>query len=116
VIFAARRSLRPLNPLRRSESAIAETLLRENAAGKLEDAGAVHGNAPQLEETSLSIKIKAFTTNARDQVRSLAPSLKAQTKATIRQVYLALNVTVFWAFDARGALVDIWVWKTFDGP
>lgn len=25
------------------------------------------------------------------------------------------NVTVFWGFNAEGNLIDIWVWKTWDG-
>lgn len=25
------------------------------------------------------------------------------------------NVTVFWGFDDEGKLLDIWVWKTWDG-
>jgi hypothetical protein len=25
-----------------------------------------------------------------------------------------VNVTVFWAFDADGSLIDVWVWKTQD--
>jgi hypothetical protein len=25
------------------------------------------------------------------------------------------NVTVFWGFDAEGKLLDIWVWKTWNG-
>ena len=27
-----------------------------------------------------------------------------------------VNVTAFWGFDADGKLIDIWVWKTFEGP
>lgn len=29
---------------------------------------------------------------------------------------LPTNVTVFWGFDGDGRLIDIWVWKTTDGP
>ena len=29
---------------------------------------------------------------------------------------LPTNVTVFWGFDADGRLIDLWVWKTTDGP
>lgn len=25
------------------------------------------------------------------------------------------NVTVYWGFDSEGRLIDIWVWKTWDG-
>jgi hypothetical protein len=29
---------------------------------------------------------------------------------------LPSNVTVFWGFDPDGRLIDVWVWKTTDGP
>jgi hypothetical protein len=29
---------------------------------------------------------------------------------------LYTSVTVFWGFNARSELIDIWVWKTTDGP
>jgi hypothetical protein len=31
-------------------------------------------------------------------------------------IFLATNVTVFWGFDVDGRLIDVWVWKTTDGP
>lgn len=33
-----------------------------------------------------------------------------------QSILLEANVTAFWGFDADGKLIDIWVWKTFDGP
>lgn len=30
--------------------------------------------------------------------------------------FLTASVTVFWGFDENSELVDIWVWKTTDGP
>jgi hypothetical protein len=30
--------------------------------------------------------------------------------------FLETDVTAFWGFDANNQLIDIWVWKTTDGP
>ncbi|MGA8148843.1 MAG: hypothetical protein WB870_14930 [Gallionellaceae bacterium] len=39
-------------------------------------------------------------------------------RAELGHYYLPLrtDVTAFWGFDATGALIDIWVWKTVDAP
>jgi hypothetical protein len=29
---------------------------------------------------------------------------------------LVTNVTIFWGFDENSKLIDVWVWKTTDGP
>ena len=29
---------------------------------------------------------------------------------------LSTDVTAFWGFDGNGRLIDVWVWKTTDGP
>lgn len=34
----------------------------------------------------------------------------------VQMLPLPANVTVFWAFDEKSRLVDIWVWRTIDGP
>jgi hypothetical protein len=45
-----------------------------------------------------------------------ARQFSSQTQIDIRdyQVIFFTDVTVFWGFDARGKLIDLWVWKTTD--
>ena len=31
-------------------------------------------------------------------------------------LYLTGSVSVFWGFDESGKLIDVWIWKTYDGP
>ena len=30
--------------------------------------------------------------------------------------FLSTNVSAFWGFDANHRLIDVWIWKTTDGP
>ena len=33
-----------------------------------------------------------------------------------RAILLSASVSAFWGFDREGKLIDLWVWKTWDGP
>lgn len=43
-------------------------------------------------------------------------SIKAKLGNYWSLALLTTSVTAYWGFDSSGHLVDVWVWKTTDGP
>ena len=102
------------NPLRRSESHIRSQLLASVPLGtSLENVeqyilgegweinwiSREHGFNHQRSSPNRVIGSKAIRTNLGDY----------------QDIPFKANVTVFWGFDDQSKLIDIWVWKTWDG-
>jgi hypothetical protein len=45
-----------------------------------------------------------------------AQSIRAHLGDYRSSLFFITSVTAFWGFDENGELIDIWVWKTQDGP
>jgi len=52
------------------------------------------------------------------RTRPATTSGEMYIQASVASYYdlLPADITAFWGFDRSGELVDLWVWKTFDGP
>ncbi len=103
------------NPLRRSEETIRSRLLQDMPLGShLEDVrGYVQSKGWEISYVNenrgfLDQRIKP---NAVVGEKSIRASL-----GDYIDIPFLANVTVFWGFDKDSRLIDIWVWKTWDGP
>jgi hypothetical protein len=104
------------NPLRDTEAAISNRLLTEAPRGRsIAEVEAVvrrHGWPYRLDRSTgcLDQRLRSPRTVGRQHIETnLGDYLNIP-------VPLATNVTVLWGFDADSRLVDIWGWKTNDGP
>jgi hypothetical protein len=107
-----------LNPLRRSEENIKSMLLEVTPIGSKEsDVRTI------VEQKGWLSPRYSGTTGFRKQETGRASEIVGKT--SIRghlgsylgfPVPLPTDVTVFWGFDGDSVLIDVWVWKTTDGP
>jgi len=102
------------NPLRRSEEHIYNRLLREIPRGTpLPDVKkyieARGWKVDYIDENSGFI-------NRRREPGTLVGEKSIRTSlGDYQDIPFEANVTVFWGFDKDSRLIDIWVWKTWDG-
>ena len=102
------------NPLRRSESYIAEYILDITPLGTSFDDVLNSVNTKKWElnfaNESSGFYHQGVTPNEIVGEKSIRASL-----GDYQGFPLQTNVTVFWGFNSKGELIDIWVWKTRDG-
>jgi hypothetical protein len=103
------------NPLRRDAQTIRESFLRDRPVGT---------SLAQVKQWLVSEKRLAPQVNATGFVKRDTPK---GTIVGVRSIQVTLGeyrtflllktcVEVFWGFNEREELVDVWVWKTTDGP
>lgn len=108
-----------LNPLRWPEAAIRARLLWSTPLGSTmpEVRRVIEGKGWKLDTYSESVGF--LDQRAHPYVVTGAKHIRASLgDYTTFMLVLPLpaNVTAFWGFDDNGRLVDIWVWRTIDGP
>lgn len=102
-----------LNPLRRSEASIRENLLKEAPLGSSMDEvlSLIASKGWQTRHVSdTGFDDQRFHPQRIIGAKSIRASL-----GDYQDLPFKANVTVFWGFDERGSLIDLWVWKTWDG-
>ncbi|MCK5612726.1 hypothetical protein KAR91_63220 [Candidatus Pacearchaeota archaeon] len=102
------------NPLRRSESWIQTYVLNITPLGSSFD-----DVAQIIEKQGWEVAYKSKEHGFRDQgscPEKIVGSMSIRASlGDYRGIPFKANVTVFWGFDEEGKLIDIWVWKTWDG-
>ncbi len=113
LLFAADTSDADGFSLRRSEATIRARLLKEVPLGstmsQVEQQIAKHGWELSQVTTDSGFYDQREKPGKVTGEKSIRASL-----GDYRGIPFMVNVTVFWGFDADGALIDIWVWKTED--
>jgi len=103
-----------LNPLRRPESAIQADLLREAPLGsstvQVEEMIHRHGWHLSYPLADTGFYDQRFRPGRETGAKHFRASL-----GDYQGIPFKANVTVFWGFDEGGRLIDVWVWKTWDG-
>jgi hypothetical protein len=104
-----------LNPLRRSEAHIRRELLRETPLGT--QLASVQQHIAHKGWSVLYVSEKSGFYDQRKRPASVVgeKSIRASL-GDYQDIPLKANVTVYWGFDKDSRLIDIWVWKTWDGP
>ncbi|MCM2275790.1 MAG: hypothetical protein NDI75_13460 [Candidatus Didemnitutus sp.] len=101
------------NPLWRSEAAIEKSLLAATPLGS-STREVIHSLEKKGVTAHLdSVGVYKQKAGAPDQVvgvKSIRVFLGEYRSP------LVTSVSAFFAFDAEGKLIDVWVWKTVDGP
>ena len=105
-----------LNPLRRSQEKIRASFAKltpigssfESVTATLKENGYSH---PELSRSHGFLKQERSTETV--GVSSIHVHLGEYRNLPIP---LATDVDAFWGFDQAGKLIDIWIWKTTDGP
>lgn len=108
IVWAAR------NPLRRPETAIQADLLRQAPLGSTT---AQVEAMIQRHDWKLSYPLANtgfYDQRTRPARETGAKHLRASL-GNYQDIPWEANVTVFWGFDENGRLIDLWVWKTWDG-
>ncbi len=115
ILFDGIRSI--LNPLTRSEEVIRDKLLQQTPLGSsMEDI------LQFVKKEALEVRYINYEHGFRYQ--GVGPTKYVGEKSmrvyfgyyrTINNVYLVTDVTVFYGFNDKEELIDIWVWKTVDG-
>jgi len=102
------------NPLRRPEAVIRNDLLSEMPLGSsiVQVQGSIqrHGwilSYPLADTGFLDQRTKP---NREVGVKHFRASL-----GDYRDIPWEANVTAFWGFDETGKLIDLWIWRTWDG-
>lgn len=103
-----------LDPLRRSESTIEAKLLREAPLGSsTEQVGAMirrHGW-----KLSYPLANTGFYDQRAPRPREVGAKHFRASLGDYQGIPFKANVTAFWGFDENDKLIDLWVWKTWDG-
>ena len=114
------------DPLRRSPREIERSLHRHTPIGMpdIEARALIRGSWPQ--EPPYADAGVTYEGDARGFVKQEPPRPPVVVGATSAKAYLGwywsfesilpfrTDVTAFWAFDDKGKLVEVWVWKTTD--
>lgn len=102
------------NPLRRSEESIRSKLLKELPIGT--QLSTVHQYIIEKEWEVGSVNENTGFYDQRTRPASVVgeKSIRA-SMGDYQDIPFKANVTVFWGFDKDSRLIDVWVWKTWDG-
>ena len=102
------------NPLRRSEAHIRSELLRETPVG-----GQFTAVQQHIARKGWRISYVSEETGFYDQrtwpARIVGEKSICASLGDYQDIPFKANVTVFWGFDGDSRLIDVWVWKTWDG-
>ncbi len=107
-----------LNPLTRSEEKIREKLLTQTPLGTSME------EVVQFVEKKEGWVIDNISNQHGFDFKGKGPRKRVGVKSIqaylgeyriITNLYLATDVTVFYGFNEKAELIDIWVWKTIDG-
>ena len=103
-----------MNPLRRSESYLTQYILEIMPLGTEFDRVSEYIHAKKWQITSAN---KEYGFYRQDRKPAITVGTK-HIRASIGEYQgfpFMVYVTVFWGFDDKGRLIDVWVWKTADG-
>jgi hypothetical protein len=113
LLFAAAPSVAGDFSLRRSEASIRKLLLKEVPLGspmtRVEQQVAKHKWKLHFVRTDIGFDDQRTRPSTVTGDKSIGAWL-----GDYRGLPFMVDVSVFWAFDADGKLIDIWVWKTWD--
>jgi hypothetical protein len=102
-----------LNPLRMPESFIEASLLRMAPLGSSSD-------EVQRALAKKGYGARLVATGFYKQKEPARPEVVGSSSFRVElgqySTFLVTSVSAFWGFDRSGKLIEVWVWKTVDGP
>ena len=102
------------NPLRRSEDTIRSKLLEELPLGT--QLSTVHQYIIKKEwEISYVSEDSGFYDQRTRPASVVGEKAIRASIGDYQDLPFVANVTVFWGFDKDSRLIDVWIWKTWDG-
>lgn len=103
-----------MNPLRRSEEHLRSYIFQETPLGSSIENVLARINVQNWELRFIN-ESKGFFHQGLNPNKSVGEKSIRASLGNYQNLFMTTNVTVFWGFNKKGELIDIWVWKTHEG-